>query len=103
MPWKILIPHSTTTMADTSVAAVNTLSKEATLMTHSASYPASGLIDSAIPRQSCGYDCLNVVDDCGLLVTYLDKFPNEVRDIKSSITRSKNNKRKLHGTRALHH
>jgi hypothetical protein len=40
MPWKILIPHSTTTMADTSVAAVNTLSKEATLMTLSASYPA---------------------------------------------------------------
>ena len=39
MPWKILIPHSTTTMADTKVAAVNTLSKEATLMTHSASYP----------------------------------------------------------------
>jgi hypothetical protein len=39
MPWKILIPHSTTTMADTSVAAVNTLSKEATLMTLSASYP----------------------------------------------------------------
>src|SRR3954462_6066802 len=25
MPWKILIPHSTTTMADTKVAAVNTL------------------------------------------------------------------------------
>jgi hypothetical protein len=40
MPWKILIPHSTTTMADISVAAVNTLSKEATLMTLSASYPA---------------------------------------------------------------
>jgi hypothetical protein len=41
MPWKILIPHSTTTMADTKVAAVNTLSKEATLMTLSASYPAN--------------------------------------------------------------
>ena len=27
---KILIPHSTTTMADTSVATANTLSKEAT-------------------------------------------------------------------------
>ena len=40
MPWKILIPHSTTTMADTSVAAVNTLSKEATLIVLSASYPA---------------------------------------------------------------
>ena len=39
MPWKILIPHSTTTMADTSVAAVNTLSKEATLMLLSASQP----------------------------------------------------------------
>jgi len=38
-PWKILIPHSTTTMADTSVAAVNTLSKEATLMLLSASQP----------------------------------------------------------------
>ena len=41
MPWKILIPHSTTTMADTNVAAVNTLSKEATLMTLSASYPTN--------------------------------------------------------------
>ncbi len=40
VPWKILIPHNTTTMTDTSVAAVNTLSKEATLMTLSASYPA---------------------------------------------------------------
>jgi|SRR3954447_3233356 hypothetical protein len=39
MPWKILIPHSTTTMADTSVAAVNTLSKEATLILLSASQP----------------------------------------------------------------
>jgi hypothetical protein len=29
---KILIPHSTTTMADTSVATANTLSKEATLI-----------------------------------------------------------------------
>jgi hypothetical protein len=38
-PWKILIPHSTTTMADTSVAAVNTLSKEATLILLSASQP----------------------------------------------------------------
>jgi hypothetical protein len=34
-----LIPHSTTTMADTSVAAVNTLSKEATLILLSASQP----------------------------------------------------------------
>ena len=32
MPWKILIPHSTMTMANTSVAAVSTLSKEATLI-----------------------------------------------------------------------
>src|ERR1700737_3112010 len=38
-PWKILIPHSTTTMADTSVAAVNTLSKEATLIPLSPSHP----------------------------------------------------------------
>jgi hypothetical protein len=38
-PWKILIPHSTTTMADTSVAAVNTLSMEATLILLSASQP----------------------------------------------------------------
>jgi hypothetical protein len=30
-PWKIFIPHNTTTMANTSVAAVNT-SKEATLI-----------------------------------------------------------------------
>src|ERR1700730_6206067 len=38
-PRKILIPHSTTTMADTSVAAVNTLSNEATLILLSASQP----------------------------------------------------------------
>jgi hypothetical protein len=38
-PWKILIPHNTTTMADTSVAAVNTLSMEATLILLSASQP----------------------------------------------------------------
>src|SRR5580698_3800150 len=31
-PQKILIPHSTTTMADTSVAAVSTFSMEATLI-----------------------------------------------------------------------
>lgn len=30
-PWKIFIPHNTTTMASTSVAAVNT-SREATLI-----------------------------------------------------------------------
>jgi hypothetical protein len=38
-PQKILIPHNTITMADTSVAAVSTLSKEATLMLLSASQP----------------------------------------------------------------
>jgi hypothetical protein len=38
-PWKILIAHSATTMADTSVAAVNTLSKEATLILLSVSQP----------------------------------------------------------------
>jgi hypothetical protein len=70
MPWKILIPHSTTTMADTSVAAVNTLSKEATLMTLSASHPISGLFDSLIPRQLRGGDVLNVVGGCGLQATY---------------------------------
>jgi hypothetical protein len=32
VPWKIFSPHNTTTMADISVAAVNTLSKEATLI-----------------------------------------------------------------------
>jgi hypothetical protein len=42
MPWKILNPHSTTTMADISVAAVNTLSKEATLILLSASQPHHG-------------------------------------------------------------
>ena len=36
---KILIPHNTTTMADTSVATANTLSKEATLILVSASQP----------------------------------------------------------------
>jgi hypothetical protein len=39
VPWKIFNPHNTTTMADTSVAAVNTLSKEATLILLSASQP----------------------------------------------------------------
>jgi hypothetical protein len=34
-----LIPHSTTTIADTSVATANTLSKEATLILLSASQP----------------------------------------------------------------
>ena len=38
-PWKIFNPHSTMTMADISVAAVNTLSKEATLILLSASQP----------------------------------------------------------------
>lgn len=38
-PWKTLIPHSTTMMADTSVATANTLSKEATLILLSASQP----------------------------------------------------------------
>ena len=39
VPWKIFNPHSTTTMADISVAAVKTLSKEATLILLSASQP----------------------------------------------------------------
>jgi hypothetical protein len=39
IPWKILIPHSTTTIADTSVATANTFSKEATLILLSASQP----------------------------------------------------------------
>jgi hypothetical protein len=38
-PRKILIPHNTTAMADTSVATANTLSKEATLILLSASQP----------------------------------------------------------------
>ncbi len=42
VPWKIFNPHSTTTMADISVAAVNTLSKEATLILLSASQPHQG-------------------------------------------------------------
>ena len=75
MPWKILIPHSTTTMADTSVAAVNTLSKEATLMLLSASQPANGLVDSLIPLQLRDCVVLNVVGGCGLQATYLRRFP----------------------------
>ena len=39
VPWKILSPHNTTTMADIRVAAVNTLSMEATLIPLSASQP----------------------------------------------------------------
>jgi hypothetical protein len=66
MPWKILIPHSTTTMADINVAAVNTLSKEATLILLSASHPANGLFDSIFPRQLRDCDVLNVVGGCGL-------------------------------------
>ena len=58
-PWKILIPHSTTTMANTSVATANTLSKEATLILLSASSPVSGLVDSLIHLQSRGHNRLN--------------------------------------------
>jgi hypothetical protein len=58
-PWKILIPHSTMTMANTSVATANTLSKEATLILLSASSPGSGLVDSLIPPQSRGHNRLS--------------------------------------------
>jgi hypothetical protein len=53
-----LIPHSTTTMADTSVATANTLSKEATLILLSASQPHFGLVDSPIRLQSRGHNRL---------------------------------------------
>lgn len=59
-PWKILIPHSTMTMANTSVAAVSTLSKEATLiLTLRFPAPSNGLGDSLIrlqSRQTCAGD-----------------------------------------------
>jgi hypothetical protein len=54
-----LIPHSTMTMANTSVATANTLSKEATLILLSASSPGSGLVDSLIPLQSRGHNRLS--------------------------------------------
>jgi hypothetical protein len=60
-PWKILIPHSTMTMASTSVAAVSTLSKEATLiLTLRFPAPLTGLGDSLIPLQSHDHNALNV-------------------------------------------
>jgi hypothetical protein len=56
-----LIPHSTMTMANTSVAAVSTLSKEATLiLTLRFPAPPNGLGDSLIPLQSHDHDALNV-------------------------------------------
>src|SRR5437879_6550412 len=60
VPWKILSPHSTTTMTDTSVAAVNTLSKEATLILLSASQPrqrCSRFVDSAAIARSPSSQC----------------------------------------------
>jgi hypothetical protein len=60
-PWKILIPHSTMTMANTSVAAVSTLSKEATLiLTLRFPAPLTGLGDSLILLQSHDHNALNV-------------------------------------------
>jgi hypothetical protein len=53
VPKRILNPHSTTTAAETSVAAINTLSREATLIVplHFPA-PGSGLVDSLKHRQS---------------------------------------------------
>jgi hypothetical protein len=49
------IPHTTTTTADTSVATINTLSKEATLIvTLRFPSPAFGLVDSLISLQPAG-------------------------------------------------
>jgi hypothetical protein len=71
---KILIPHSTTTMADTSVATANTLSKEATLIL-SLRFPAplAGLVDSLNPRQWRGDDGSKTVARCALRATHPDR------------------------------
>lgn len=59
-------------MADISVAAVNTLSKEeATLILLSASQPLSGLIDSLIPLQLRGHNAAKAVGGCGLRATQM--------------------------------
>jgi hypothetical protein len=73
-PWKIFNPHSTTTMADISVAAVNTLSKEATLILLSASSPIRGLVDSLIPPQPRGHNSLKTARGCVLRATYHRNF-----------------------------
>jgi len=53
VPKRILNPHSTTTAAETSVAAINTLSREATLIvTLHFPAPGIGLVDSLKHRQS---------------------------------------------------
>src|SRR4030095_15851032 len=65
-PWKIFIPHSTTTMANTSVAAVNT-SKEATLIQLLRfPSPTSGLVDSIHPLQSRDERPLTTGTRCGV-------------------------------------
>ena len=60
-PWKSLIPHNTTTMADTSVATANRFSKEASLIVPSASSPTSGLVDSFMYLQSRRHNRLGAV------------------------------------------
>jgi hypothetical protein len=57
-------------MANTSVAAVNTLSKEATLILFSRfPAPSAGLDDSLIPLQLPGHHAGNVARGCGLRAT----------------------------------
>ena len=58
-------------MADTSVAAVNTLSKEATLILYSPlPSPISGLSDLLIPLQLLDASSLNTANGCGLRATH---------------------------------
>jgi hypothetical protein len=56
-----LIAHTTTTMANTSVATANTFSKEATLISLSASSPICRLGDSLIRMQSRGRGRVHVI------------------------------------------
>ena len=60
-------------MADTSVAAVNTLSKEATLILYSPlPSPISGLSDSLFTLQLLDASSLNTANGCGLRATHFD-------------------------------
>jgi hypothetical protein len=64
-------------MADTSVAAVNTLSKEATLILLSPlPSPVSGLVDSLITLQLLDLPWLEDADGCGLRATHLRRTPS---------------------------
>src|SRR4030088_1614553 len=76
-----LIAHTTTTMANTSVATANTFSKEATLISLSASSPTCRLGDSLIRMQSRGRCGVDVI--CGLCSKSHSSVPNQALQVSS--------------------